>query len=380
MRNPTICAALIGLLACSAAACASTTSTMRAATTPRETPRGVRGGTFNVVGRADGRGDAYDAHMLFERANTALEARRCEEAERGFDQLVREFPASELVPAAHYNRGLCLQSLGRPADAATPFRSAARGTTNTNLSRDAWFRLAVVGESAREPRTVLEATEAILRIPGISLVDRVEALARRAAAQLADGDRPAAVRTANDAITLAPTREAVSALEDDTYIAEARFVVAEATRLDAAAIRIVVEELGFEQAIERRVQLVTHAHVQFNEAIRVGNPHWAAACGYSIGEMYRALHDAIVNAPLPTDWDEAAIAIYRRRTGERLRPLLTGALRAWESTLAMAQRNGIGDNTWVARTQEQLSALRELVLQPASAAPAPRPRAAAATP
>lgn len=343
----------------------------------RETPRAVRGGHFNVVGRSDGSGDAYDAHMLFERANAALESRRCEEAERDFARLTTEFPESDLVPAAHYNRGLCLQSLGRAVDAAPPFRTAAQRTPNANLARDAWFRLAVVGESAGAPPTVLEATESILRIPSLSIVDRVEALARRAAAQLATGDRANAVSTANEAVALAPTREAVSALQDDTYIAQARFVIAEATRLDAAAVRIVVEEPNFEQMIERRVQLVTHAHVLYNDAIRIGNPHWAAACGFSIGEMYRSLYESIVHAPVPSDWDEDATAIYRRRTGDRLRALLTGAMRAWEATLAMAQRNGIGDNAWVARTQEQLTALRDLVLQ-MPATPTPRPTVSSA--
>jgi hypothetical protein len=78
--------------------------------------------------------------------------------------------------------------------------------------------------------------------------------------------------------------------------------------------------------------------------------------------MYRALYASIVEAPLPCEWEEPAIRIYRERTGRRLRPLVQGALRAWEATIGMARRNAIADNAWVRRAEEQVEALRRLVL------------------
>jgi tetratricopeptide (TPR) repeat protein len=330
--------------------------------------RVVRGTEFTVVGRRDGTGDAYDARLLFDRASTALQTRRFDDALRDYERLVSEFASSPLAAAAQFNRGQCLQATNRPRDAIAAYTAAATAASATGrddeLARDAWFRVAVVAEGASALDEIVTATDRVLAIRGLSLIDRVEALARQAAARLARGDRPGAQRAAQDAISLAPTPEAVSALGDDTFIAQARFVLAELSRTDAAAVVIRIDDTaGLDLAIERRVQHVTHAHVLYNDAIRVGNPHWAAASGYAIGEMYRALYGAIVEAPLPCDWEAPAIRIYRERTGRRLRPLVQGALRAWEATITMARRNAIAENAWVQRTTEQVDALRRVVLQ-----------------
>lgn len=357
-------------LALAANACATTQTRSNngsnANTLAASRVRSVQGPEFRVVGRPDGSGDGYDARLLFERASTALQTHRYDEAVTDYDRLIREFPQSNLVAASQFNRGQAFQSTNRAAeaiDAYTASATTAQGSNN-ELARDAWFRVAAVGESANRPADIVTATDRVLALPRLSLVDRVEALGRQAAAKLALGDRVGAARVAQDAITLAPTVEAVSALGDDTFIAQARFVLAEVSRLDGAAVTIRIDATDAELnlAIERRVQHVTHAHVLYNDAIRIGNPHWAAASGYAIGEMYRALYGAIVETPLPCDWEEPAIRIYRQRTGTRLRPLVQGALRAWEATIGMARRNAIADNAWVRRADEQVESLRNLVL------------------
>src|SRR5262249_6868200 len=152
------------------------------------------------------------------------------------------FPTSGIVPSAAYNRGVCLQATDRPVPAIDAYRLAAQRATDPNLAHDAWFRMAVVGQTAQQPNVVLEATGAVLAEPRLAIEDRVEALARRAAALLARGERPGAVQTAEQAIALVPTPEAVSALGDDTYIAQAKFIPGEASRLDAADIAIDVSD------------------------------------------------------------------------------------------------------------------------------------------
>lgn len=353
-----------------AMACTTTTGATRTNTTLQNTPianrnRSVSGAEFRVVGRSDGSGDAYDAQLLFDRAGTALEARRFEAAMPDYQRLIQEFPTSRLIAAAHFNIGQCHQALQHPAEAMAEFRLAADAAqpTNNELARDALFRIAAVAESASLAPPIVESTTRVLQIPRLSLVDRVEALARQATARLAMGDRDGARRAAEEAITLAPTAESVSALGDDTFIAQARFLLGELSRTEAEALVFRIDDPQLELAIERRVQLVTHAHVLYNDAIHVGNPHWAAASGHRIGDIYRGLYGSIVEAPLPCDWQEPAVRIYRERTARRLRPLVQGALRAWEATIDMARRNGISGNDWVRRTDEQIETLRRLVLQ-----------------
>jgi len=329
---------------------------------PPAARRVVPGGEFVVVGRPDGQGEVFDDQLLFDRATNAVQTHRCAEALTDYDALLAHFPSSRYLQATQYNRGVCLHGMGRLDDAISAFRAAAERPTERSLVRDALFRLAVIGEATSRTDLVFETMDAVLADSAATLPERVEASAREATAHLARREYDLAVTSANATVALAPTADSVNALEDDTYAAQARFVLADVSRQRAAGVAIRVNDPELDRAIERRVGLVVHAHVQYNEAIRVGNPHWAAACGFSIGEMYRSLYDAIVGAPVPTDWDAHAVEIYRQRTARRLRPLLQGALRAWEATLDMAQRNGISDNDWARRTSAQIGSLRELVL------------------
>jgi tetratricopeptide (TPR) repeat protein len=369
MKYALLLAPLLALAACATPAAA------RRPTTSAASREAIRGEEFRVVGQGPSTaGDAYDAALLFERATEHLRAGRCEAALTDYDRLLREFPDNFRAHPAQFNRALCLQRANRLPDAADAMRAAAASPRDPTLVRDAWFRVAVLGEQAQQPGWVVEATDALLRHPRIDMADRVEALARRAAALLARNEPEAAERAALQAVEIAPTPELVATLGDDTYAAQARVVLAEVTRARAAAVIYRVEEPSGEEAITRRVQLVTHAHTQFNDAIRVGNPHWAAAAGFRIGEMYRDLYHAIVDAPVPTDWSSQGREVYRRRTSERLRPLLQGAMRSWEATLSMARRNGISNNEWVRRADEALAGLRALILgdaPPPGATPAP---------
>ncbi|MBK6528657.1 MAG: tetratricopeptide repeat protein [Deltaproteobacteria bacterium] len=324
--------------------------------------RSVRGEEFRVLGASPaGAGDAFDATLLFERGIAHMRQQRCAEALTELDRLVREFPSASVVPLAQYNRGLCLQRAQRWPDAAAAMTAAAT-TRDADLAHDALFRLAAVGASGASPAWVLEATDALQsRSLPMTITDRVELSARRASARLAENNLEEAEREAQRAVAIAPTEDAVHALDDDTYAAEARVVLGEVTRRRASAVAYRVEAPDAEAAITRRVNLVTHAHLQFNDAIRAGNPDWAAAAGFRIGEMYRDLYDAIVDAPTPTEWDDDQRRVYRARTAERLRPLLQGALRSWELTLTMARRTGITNNEWVRRASEAIDRLRAVV-------------------
>lgn len=347
---------LSGLLGCASGA------TPRPSTPQPGSHRSVRGEEFRVVGAsAASAGDAFDATLLFERGVAQMRQQRCAEALADLDRLVREFPTASVVPLAQYNRGLCLQRAQRWPDAAAAMTAAAV-SRDADLAHDALFRLAAVGASGANPTWVIEATDALQgRSLPLTITDRVELFARRASARLAEGNLEEAEREAQRAVAIAPTDDAVHALDDDTYAAEARVVLGEVTRRRASAVVYQVEAPDAEAAITRRVNLVTHAHLQFNDAIRAGNPDWAAAAGFRIGEMYRDLYDAIVEAPTPPGWDDEQRRVYRAHTAERLRPLLQGALRSWELTLTMARRTGITSNEWVRRASEAIDRLRVAV-------------------
>jgi tetratricopeptide (TPR) repeat protein len=348
---------LIVLSGCASAPVRTQSAGVRANTT-------VRGGEFHVVASAGGGGDAYDAAMLFERGNTLIRAGHCDQAVAEFERLEREFPRSVSVEPSRFNRGVCLQSLARWDGAAEAIERIATDARDASLVRDARFHLAAVGEQSRRWRWTLDATAAVLASNPQSSADRAEALGRRAVALFETHDRAGARDAANQAVAIAPDAAGVTAIGDDTWIARSRYVIAEISRTEAEEIAIRADRATVESEITDRVTRTVHAHAQFNETIRVGNPEWAAAAGFRIGEMYRDLYRAIVEAPLPAEWGERARAAWHRRTSELLRPLLSGAIRSWEATMSMAQRNGITANEWVHRADDALRELRRAFIEP----------------
>ena len=374
MRSPLAhLAMLVTLLGCASSPRAVTASVAAAAAAPRAA---VQGEGFHVVASGATReGDAYDAALLFDRAVEAMRAQRCDDALRDLDTLLREFGATRYAFGAQFNRGLCLQRGSQWDDAATAYRAAAQDPVDPTMARDALFRLAVVGQFSERPPVVLEATDALLARPGLAIPDGVEASARRGAALLALGRLDEAAAAAQRAIALAPTQESIRALGDDSYAAMARAVLADCTRARAAAIAVRVDDdAASEQAIRERTRLVLRAHALFNDALHVGNPEWQAVAGFRIGEMYRDLYHAIVDAPLPEAWEPPAREIYRRRASAQLRTLLSSALTIWELTQNMARREAIQGNEWIRRTDEAIGELRAFVTGAPTAAPTFRRR------
>lgn len=376
--------ALIATLCSSIAACATAPrapTAIAAAPRPRAT---VSGDGFHVVGgTATREGDAYDAALLFDRAVAAMQAQRCDDALRDLDTLLREFGSTRYAFAARYNRGLCHQRAQRWDEAEAEYRAAADDPTDRTVVRDALFRLAVVGERAARPTLVLDATDRLLAMPRREIPDAVEAHARRGAALLALGRLDEATAAAQRAVELAPTREAISALGDDSYAAMARVVIGDVTRARAAAVQVRVDDSeASTEAIRERTRLVMRAHALFNDALHVGNPEWQAAAGFRIGEMYRELYRAIVDGPLPEEWERPAREIYRRRAAEQLRTLLSSALTIWELTRAMARREAIQTNEWARRTDEAIEELRAFIAGAPQPSPTPprRPALPTATP
>lgn len=102
-----VLAALLGAIAIG---CASPQRPTPAPPTRRTRPRAEEP---HVIASPDGRGEAYDAAMLFSRANDRIRAGDCVGAVVEFDRLEREFPASSAVASSRFNRGVCLQRLGR---------------------------------------------------------------------------------------------------------------------------------------------------------------------------------------------------------------------------------------------------------------------------
>jgi tetratricopeptide (TPR) repeat protein len=339
--------------------------------------RTVRVEETRVRATSDGEGgvrvEVLSPDVLFDEGNAHLREHRCAEAVARYDLLVAEFPSSRYVSAALYNAGLCL-ALGRDWEGSTTrYARLLALRPGSSDEKHARLQLADGLEHLERWEPAEENAEAILRRGDLTSAERLEALARRARAVLGRGRLEEAARLAREAVRYFRTRTGDEVVHDEYFAAMAAFVLAETIRLRAEALAL-PEGTVLEQhdVLDRRAGLLLEAQRAYFDAIRLTDPHWAAASGYRIGAMYRAFFDAITQAPVPPPprpMGEEQLALYREsyrsQLRDRVRPLLRHAIRYWELTLTMVERTGV-ETDWAARVRQDLEATRAMLQEGSS--------------
>lgn len=332
----------------------------------------------------DGQGglrvETLSPDVLFDDGNTHLRAGRCSEAVERYDRLVAEFPSSRYVSAALYNGGLCLAE--RQDWEGSTLRYARLLELRPGSADEKHARLQMAEGLERLERWELAEhnADAVLRRDDLSSAERLEALARRARAVLGRGRLDDAARLAREAVSYFRTRTGDEVIRDEYFAAMAAYVLAETIRLRSESLTLpagtVLEQ---HDVLDRRAGLLLDAQRAYFDAIRLTDPHWAAAAGYRIGAMYRAFFDAITQAPVPPPprpMTENQLALYqesyRSQLRDRVRPLVRHAIRYWELTLTMVERTGV-QTEWTARVRHDLEATRGLLLDDSLATHAASP-------
>lgn len=317
--------------------------------------------------------DAYDARDLLERGNQALAAERFGEAVAYFDQLVREFPESELVSAAHYNAALGLARQGQVEAAAERYLTLVRAVPDSADVTDALFQAAACFERLEQWERAIDPLGLVLERGTLTPDQRLEAMARRGAALVHASRFEEAELQLRRALAFS-ARSRPADLHTDYYLAEAQYYLGEVPRLAMRGIELTSDEAQFRQALMERAELLLRAQTHYVQAIRVGNAYWGAASAYRLGEMYSGLFDDVMAVPVgavevPPDItapDEVRSFLeefplhYRRLLRQRLEPLLHNAIRWWEANLMMVERTGV-QGEWVGRTRASLERVRALL-------------------
>jgi tetratricopeptide (TPR) repeat protein len=321
---------------------------------------------LRIVAKHDQEGnysfESYDAEELFQRANTALDAGRCQDAVPLYDRITSEFATSHYVSAAYYNAGLCLAQLGDKRAALTHFESLITQLPTSPDVKHATFQAGHLRTDLAEWDQALALSDALLARSDLDGPERVEAMALRSQALLGRNDLEAAARQAQQALTYYRTHPEDLAT-DPYYAAAANFVVAETIRLRAEGMAFPDTNQDEQRAVlVKRAQLLLDAQREYFNAVRFTNAHWAAASGHRIGAMYDKLWHDLMAAPVPKTLSEGAKAVYPQELAKLIKPLLRHAIRYWELTLMMVERTGV-QTEWAATTRQDLERTRSLLLE-----------------
>lgn len=313
---------------------------------------------------------SYDAKGLFEEATERLNQGECEDAVAGYDRLVEEFPTSVHASPALYNAGLCLQELERPDESVARFERLVETMPESPDVAHAHFQLVKLYVELERWDEAIEASDWLLAREDLSEDERLEAMARRAEAQLGAGALDAAERQTRTALSYYRSGSERGAVRDNSFAALANYVLAETMRRRAEAITIPSGGVEAQRPVlERRAQLILDAQREYFNTIGYKHARWAAASGYRIGEMYDAFWHAIMNAPVPPPEREVSEDMmsmyreeYRLELARLVKPLIRHSIRYWELTLMMVERTGI-DTPWTDKIREDLETARERLLE-----------------
>ena len=331
------------------------------------------------VSRADLELAGKNDEELFAIGQAAFSAGDLERAAEAFGRLADLHPTSRRQATALFNAGLAWHKLERWRLALERYTALTHAYEGPDAD-EAAFKAAEcryhLGELA-EARALLDA---LARRADLSPADHVRALTQRGIVELEAGlatEAEQSLRLAVSAWKAASEQERL----DDYYPAQAQFYLGEVYRTHFLAVTLDPTGPGREgearlaRDLEDKAGLLLSAQGHYLRAIRIGNADWAVAAGSRIGELYDALHSALVEAPLPPGLDEEETAAYRSELKRRVRVLVTKAIAIYEQTLAVAGRTRIANNRFVAETQASLDRMKRALLDvPPDPAPAPEPK------
>jgi TolA-binding protein len=314
---------------------------------------------------------AWAAAKLYEQA--AL----WEQAARDYEALADRYKGDPHAADALYNAGLLREHLGDPKGAIGRYGEYAKRYRDRDDAGDVAFRVGVVLDGSGRKA---EAAQAFLDYAARYKGPRaVEALARAGQALLdtnpgAANERKAAealqraVRMAKQAPSKAASRAAAHALY---LLGEIAFREYERIQFDADPKKL-------RGALERKSRKLEEARAVYLEAVALGDPEWATAALYRVGDAYERFAKAMRTAPVPKELKEAEQQVYREELEKVVVVVEEKALDAYRGGYQKALQLGIY-NEFTQKLRQALGRLNDQEFPPenelrAGHAPAEAPR------
>jgi tetratricopeptide (TPR) repeat protein len=304
--------------------------------------------------------ESFDAQELFELAGAALSQQRFDDAIRGYDRLIKQFPESTYARPSMYNRGLAQQGKKDWARAVDSFRELADKYADHADAKDALFKL---GESYAELENWPSSGEVFARLlerKDLNSDDRIEAIARRGFAQLKLGDLDTAEKTFHAALIYRQQIEKEERLATDFFLAFAQYNLAQISHERFRRTPIRLPEAQMDRDLEEKAALLLKAQRSYIETIKYGNPRWASAAGFQVGSLYEELYDAFMTAPIPAGLDDEGRDVYREELRKKIRVLLEKSVRWYRENLLMVERLGV-DTDWAQKTKVAYAKLMRML-------------------
>lgn len=253
-----------------------------------------------------------------------------DKAAAAYADVAYRYPDSEHAADALFNAGVLEQALGRPKEAIRHYEAYAKRFRDREDVEAVAFRVGVVYEEAKDYGRAAGAFRGYAERFRRGAYE-VEAHARAARAYLKLGREKKAAEEMEEAI------RAFKALGRDErkpaarWAAEARYLQGELVFKEYARIGLDVKPQKLRKTLDRKSSLLAKATDHYVAVVEFGDPKWATAALYRIGQMYEQFADELRNAPTPPGLSAEEQTVYREELDTYVVDIEDKAIQAYEA-------------------------------------------------
>ena len=321
--------------------------------------------------KGDGAGRIYELPDLFKEANDYLIADDFKNAIRLYKVILKNFSEPEYRRVTTYNLALSYEGAGQWADAVARYREVIELSPASEDGRFALQRLGlclwelgdyegikpvVARQFERSDLTLMEEVDAELLLGNALLELRDWNGAERAFLQVVhlnerglrawDPDKSSASRRPYE-----PT---------STPIARAHFGRGRIFHETFSTIRLVLPKDAIRKALLDKTRLFEQAQEAYLSSVRTGDPEWATAAGFMVGQLFEDFYLDVLASEVPRDFNELELEVYFEELRAFIAPAIGKARRLYELNLGMAQRLG-SRGAWVDETIAAIERMRAYI-------------------
>jgi TolA-binding protein len=248
----------------------------------------------------------------FAAAQTYEQMAYYDKAAEAYAIVAYKYPDDPQAADALYNAGALQQAQGRPKEAIKHYEAyAKRYREERKDAEDVSFRVGVVYEEAGERAKAAEAYgKYAARWRGGKYI--VEAHARAARSYMALGREKQTGEEAALAVRAWKQSSKDKQKKLARFAAEARYLEGELIFKDYERVTLNVKPKQLKKHLDKKTDLLVKAQEVYIQVVEYGDPSWATAALYRIGQMFENFANELKNAQVPSELTAEEQEVYRQ--------------------------------------------------------------------
>jgi TolA-binding protein len=296
---------------------------------------------------------AWSAGKLYEQS--AL----WDQAARYYEMLSGRYPGDPHAADALFNAGLLREHLGETSAAIMRYADYSHRFPKRDDVGEVAFRVGVVLEAAgKKDQAAKSFIDYASRFKGGERA--IEALARAGACLQESGADRKSAEPLEKAIRLyraSPSRGAAR------FAARARYLEGELAFKDYERISFAVDPKKLGAVLEKKSKKLDEAKGIYLDVVSYGDPEWATAALFRIGEAYETFAKAMRSAPVPNELKEDEKQVYREELEKQVIIIEEKAIDAYKNGYAKALQLGVY-NEFTQKLRQALGRLNDQEFPP----------------